>query len=270
MNKLACRYAILRFLPYTETGEFANVGVVLACPATGFFGFKLETRRYARFTHFFRELDRQVYIRAINAFKNELERVRKVHEHARDEVLRDVFTALIHPREAILRFGEPRAKLVNDPAQALEQLYEHYVEHDFVHHEAHEKEMEHKVQQIIKGLVLDNPFREERVGDDEYAVRFPFVQVVGDHPRKIIKPFFLAQEETTAIFNHGDLWIGKLKRLKQRRMLPKNVLFTVQSPEKGDRKRFGAFDDVLKELENYAEIAMVGNKADITQFAERT
>ena len=54
MNKLACRYAILKFLPYTETGEFANVGVVLACPATGFFGFKLETRRYARFTDFFR------------------------------------------------------------------------------------------------------------------------------------------------------------------------------------------------------------------------
>ncbi len=70
LNKLACRYAILRFLPYTETGEFANVGVVLACPATGYFGFKLETRRYA-------------------------------------------FTALIHPREAILRFGDARVTTIS-------------------------------------------------------------------------------------------------------------------------------------------------------------
>lgn len=32
MNKLACQYAVVRFLPYAETGEFANVGVALACP----------------------------------------------------------------------------------------------------------------------------------------------------------------------------------------------------------------------------------------------
>ncbi|MGH8147921.1 MAG: DUF3037 domain-containing protein, partial [Rhodanobacteraceae bacterium] len=27
MNRLACQYAVIRFLPYAETGEFANVGV---------------------------------------------------------------------------------------------------------------------------------------------------------------------------------------------------------------------------------------------------
>lgn len=268
MNKLACRYAILRFLPYTETGEFANVGVVLACPATGYFGFKLETRRYARLTHFFRELDRQVYLRAIGAFRDELERLRKVNEQVRDTALRDAFTAMLHPREAILRFGEARALLTGDPAQAVEQLFARYVEHDFVQHEAHEKEMEHKVQQMIKGLALEHPFREERVGDDEYAVRFPFVQVVNDRPKKIIKPFFLAQEDSNAIFNHGDAWLAKLKRLKHRHALPKHVLFTVKGPEKGDRKRLGAFNEVSKELENYADVARAVDKAEILRFVE--
>jgi len=29
MKKFACQYAIVRFLPYLETGEFANVGIVM-------------------------------------------------------------------------------------------------------------------------------------------------------------------------------------------------------------------------------------------------
>jgi hypothetical protein len=28
-----CKYSIIRFLPYTETGEFANIGIVLYVPA---------------------------------------------------------------------------------------------------------------------------------------------------------------------------------------------------------------------------------------------
>lgn len=269
MNKLACRYAILRFLPYTETGEFANVGVVLACPVTGFFGFKLETRRASRFTKFFRGLDRNVYLRAIDAFRNELERVRAAYKNASDSALRDAFTALIHPREAILRFGDARVTLVADPEHALQQLYARYVEHDFVRDESHEREMERRVQQVIKGLLVAHPFREERVGDDDFAVRFPFVQVVNNRPTKIIKPFFLAQNETADIFNHGDVWLGKLKRLRQRRLLPDNVLFAIESPEESDGKRFQAYDDVRKELSDYAEVTMARNEASIVNFAQR-
>lgn len=36
MKKFACQYAIDRFLPYMETGEFANVGIVMLCPDAGF------------------------------------------------------------------------------------------------------------------------------------------------------------------------------------------------------------------------------------------
>ena len=38
MSKLACQYALLRFRPFVETGEFANVGVVRkALPASVLF-----------------------------------------------------------------------------------------------------------------------------------------------------------------------------------------------------------------------------------------
>src|SRR5690554_2694543 len=75
MKRIACQYVIVRFMPYVETGEFANVGVVMISPRDRYFGFKLETRRYARLTSFFKDLEGRLYRSAIYAVKQELERV---------------------------------------------------------------------------------------------------------------------------------------------------------------------------------------------------
>ncbi|WP_413913220.1 DUF3037 domain-containing protein [Candidatus Skiveiella danica] len=39
-------------MPFVETGEFANVGVVMFAPTARYFGFKLLGGRYARVTNF--------------------------------------------------------------------------------------------------------------------------------------------------------------------------------------------------------------------------
>ena len=70
MNKLACQYALLRFRPFVETGEFANVGVVLMCPEGRFFGFKL-LKKYGRITKFFHQLDSKVYLTGKALFTDE-------------------------------------------------------------------------------------------------------------------------------------------------------------------------------------------------------
>ena len=82
MKLVACRYAVVQFAPYRETGEFANAGVVLMCPETGYFGFKLQTRRTKRITDFFDELPRSFYVRAVKAMEDELQRVAGVVAHA--------------------------------------------------------------------------------------------------------------------------------------------------------------------------------------------
>ena len=71
MTKFACQYALLRFRPFAETGEFANVGIVLLAPEARFFGFKL-LNRYGRITQFFKELDKKVYLNGRGLFKEEL------------------------------------------------------------------------------------------------------------------------------------------------------------------------------------------------------
>ncbi len=77
MSFFACRYAVVQFLPYAETGEFANVGIALLCPDTGYFGFRLQNaRRTKRITGFFERLDRSIYVRALDLFQQELGRVK--------------------------------------------------------------------------------------------------------------------------------------------------------------------------------------------------
>lgn len=133
----ACHYAIARFMPFVETGEFANVGVVLFAPKARYFGFQLLGRRYARVTNFFDQFDGQVFRVALRQFGDELQRVKDLmNGHGTDQKARrlDPNGAIAHwlevvkPRETMLRFGEPRVVLARAPEQQLPALYAHYVE----------------------------------------------------------------------------------------------------------------------------------------------
>ena len=84
--------------------------VFLQKAQTGYFDFKLQTKRHARITAFFAALKADVYREALNAIETELERIQRLVIElpagpARADRIRDLITALTHPREAIVRFG---------------------------------------------------------------------------------------------------------------------------------------------------------------------
>jgi len=74
--KHACQYAIVHFLPYIETGEFANIGVVLFCQEKCFFDFRLLQKGRSRITHFFDKLEPEIFIQGKKLFEKELIRIR--------------------------------------------------------------------------------------------------------------------------------------------------------------------------------------------------
>lgn len=253
MNKFACRYAIIQFQPYSETGEFANVGVVLTCPETGFFDFKLQARRYAHITAFFDELNADVYRSVIKAIQTELERIRAVvsalpASGARADQIRNLLTSLTHPREAMVRFGPVRPLLTQAPAPELAQLFEHYVNRAFATPEYVEHTLTRRIQLLLEGLQLPAPFKIERIGDEQIHANFPLVQRRDDHLAKVIKPFNLSQDEPNRIFDHGDAWLQKVRRLRKRNLLPADVLFAVAAPLAADTKRFMAYSEICDEL----------------------
>ena len=277
MNKLACQYALLRFRPFVETGEFANVGVVLLCPEGRFFGFKL-LKKYGRITKFFHQLESKVYLNSKALFIEELQRVGQyMRSNALDGRKRvvdipfavNLFAELTRMRDAMLHFDERRIVLADDPKVKLNELFDYYVERNFVTKAYQERLLENSVRRLLsKG---NNPigtqYFQGKVGTADFVVNFPFVHKKREVADRVIKPLYLAQEDSTKVLNHGGLWVDKVRRLEKRRALPKNVLFPLAAP-KYESKAFRAYEEIRQDLVDAGvEVALVSDEQRILAFA---
>lgn len=255
MKKFACQYALLRFRPFVETGEFANVGIVMMAPEARFFGFRL-LKHYGRITKFFHQLDRKVYLDGKRLFKEELDRftgeLRRLALDGRKtqpdiQLARNLFTELVRPREAMLQFAEQRVVLADNPKEKLGELFDHYVERNFVTKEYQERLLESTVRKLLSRGQMSTKYQREKIGTPDFAVNFPFVLMTEGKAERIIKPLYLAQGDTTKILNHGGQWVDKVRRLRKRNALPKDVLFPITAPQAGTNA-YDAFTEIRDDL----------------------
>lgn len=276
MNKTPCQYAIVRFTPYVETGEFANVGVVMMAPQARYFGFKLLTRRHGRITKFFEELDAKVFRHAMFELKDELERVHAVLKgHGFDRRLKNndvefakrLFAEVLRTRETIVRFGEPRVVLADDPKNTLNELFAYYVERNFVTKEYRETVLEKGLRQLFFKNHIGERFHRTKVGDDEFNVTFPFVELRNERPTKIIKPLNLAQGETTKILEHGSIWEFRVRKLQQRQAIPGRMLFAFEGPEEHGVRAKACQEAVGMLRETGATVLPYTDRVEILEFA---
>jgi len=257
MKKTPCLYAIVRFTPFVETGEFANVGIILMAPAQCHFAFRLMIQKHSRVTHFFEQLDAQVFKATMKHLRDELERVVGVlRQHGFDkrykfndvEFVRSLFAEIVRPREAVIKFSTPRALLADDLTAALNDLYAHYVERSFVTREYHENVLERGLRKWLFEARLAERFEHIKIGDDDYHVAFPFVEQRDHQPLKAIKPLHLAHEQPTKIIEHGGQWLMRIKQLRKRGLLPEQVLFAVQGPTTNDARE-RAYEDIVGDIQ---------------------
>lgn len=117
-------YSILKFTPCVDTGEFAAVGVVLCCPALGYFGHHTNTSQFERVDRFFAHLDPALVRQATRYMAAELDRVEALARSLDQVALRNLFQETVKPREGMARFSETRAiVLTTPPQQELQALY---------------------------------------------------------------------------------------------------------------------------------------------------
>ena len=275
----ACRYAIVRFMPYPETSEFANVGIVLMCPTAKFFGFKMLGRSVRRITDFFNELDTAVFKNARQLFEKDLNRIQLMVEHAfagfglksnTMAYVDGIFNELLRPKEAIMYLAEPRAVLTSsDPALKLNELFEYYVARSFAAKLPYERLIEKKIQNILSSVELTGKFQKMEIGDDQYHTKFPFVYVdQNKNPLRAIKALNLAHDDAVKLFDHGWDWVGKVKMLRKANILPEHVLFATERPNDAFGHRALAYAEVKQELERYdVQVVSTENEDKIIEFA---
>ena len=276
MKRVPCQYAIVRFTPFIETGEFANAGIIMISPQERYFGFKLLNRRYRRITQFFAELEPKVFRSAMRDLGNELERVHdllKAHGFDRRLKLNDIdfaqgiFAEVIRRRESIICFSKPRVVLAEDPKEKIKELFSFYVERDFVTKEYRETVLEKRVRTLLYKAHIGDRFVREKVGDDEYKVAFPFVELFDHRPAKVIKPLNLAQDDSSKILEHGGKWIFRVQELKKRHALPEKVLFAVDGPTH-EGSRHNAYHEAVEMLtETGVTVFPCRNTERIVDFA---
>ena len=120
-TQAVCNYALLQFLPYPETGEFVNVGVLVACMQPCLLHFTGAQKMSERVKAMFPRQSEQAYADAMAALQTDMERAKS---SVRDpKTCQLIFGELVRRRESIFRFGEVRTILTNEPRQLVEDLF---------------------------------------------------------------------------------------------------------------------------------------------------
>jgi hypothetical protein len=268
MNRQVCKYNIIRFQPFAETEEFANIGVVLFATASKRLEFRLlESRQHKRITDFFDPLAKDVFGYAVKIVKAEIERIQKFYDNG-GRVDVDLYAELIRSREDIVRFGESRVLFCEDPIRQVEKLFEHYVQHSFANEPGYEEKMKMQLKDLLVSHNLGDVYKQAVIGEvDRYKVTFPFVRK-SDH-RKAIKPIQFLHDDPTAMIDHGREWLSKVELLTRFNFIaPEEVLFAYRTKTPNDGVGFDPFDEVrnMAEKLGVTMIDMVASE-EIVKFA---
>lgn len=267
--KIACQYAIVRFLPFLETGEFANVGVILFAPKTRFLGYKLAPKAFPRVTRFFNELDAAVYRKAIRGFDTELEEVQKLAIGQTSDDLILFAKEVTRLRESLLRFSELRTVLTDNPQEELEALYARYVGRDFINQEYRENVMTRTIKKQLADCNLEKLYVKYTFKKDLRKVTLPLVNSNPEITR-VMKPLAFDQKDPSKLIEHAELWRNKLDWLLQRGVLKnENILLPIEKPEDTTSSELQeAYNIVAEDLKAlHIEMIDFDNTARIMEFA---
>lgn len=239
--KQLVRYSVIRFMPFAETQEFANVGIVIHAPHIGSVLFKLANKRFSRVTQFFDDLDGQLYANAIEMFWHELQRVQDFAKNMRGKELAAFMDEVTRQREGFLTFSETAVLLTSESlGTVLEMLFQQYVGRSF-------NTKEHRETLLVKNLkkqldkVTRYKYTKSQLNADYMSFELPLV-ATDTLKIKAIKPLSFHQDKPLKLIDHGEFWISRVKHLLNSKTLDaSDFLFAIDRPDFKDQNLDGAF-----------------------------
>ncbi len=271
-NKVQCMYAVVRFMPFAETREFANVGVVVIAPKLGLYDFKLTPQKFSRVTQFFDDLDGVIYKHAIEGFEAELERVRNhlVHNYVQGKDLVDYFKEITRTRESVLHFGEIGTLLTDNVNLTVDKLYDRLIGRNFTAGKEYKEQQMIRVlkNQLTTNLPKDVRYTKQNIKAGMFDISMPLVTKINSNYR-IIRPLAFEQKNVLQAMEHGETWINRLKKLINFEVIEaKRALFALEKPVNRKLEFMKVYEDVYGEIESLGAVAEnFSETASIIKFA---
>ncbi|QSR35579.1 hypothetical protein CFI10_11325 [Marinobacterium iners] len=269
MVKHACQYKIVRFAPFAETEEFANIGIVLFCPASARLEFKFANARFGRVTTFFEGLEADVYKNVIYGLRNEFTRIQNLLAQESKHTAQAVFTELTRTKGGVVQFSDMRAVLTGDVTCQLDMLFDHYVNRSFNTPVYREKVLERNVKESLKRLSLDRVYKKAGLSAGLYEITLPFVRQTGNQTKGAIKPLAFDQKTTGKAVEHADLWLSRAEHLISNSIDAGSLMFALDISHTEDerlRDYLKMFQDKLEDIGIHT--ADTSDSRSIAEFAQ--
>lgn len=247
-----CLYSIVRYSPYPETEEFANVGVVVCAPKENFFDFMITNRNDSRVRRFFH--DDCIFPIAKDAFFRELGFAKNTAlEISGAQTFSQFFHYFTARRESIFHFSQARVVLSNNPREEMKKIYDRYVNHSDYTKARREEVLAKELKTSIDRIdALKNMFRNQTINGTLAKFSMPLVAKKSDVISRAIKPLAFEQSEPGKMMEHGDTWVMRVTRAAEEKLLEvKDVLFTIEEPLSPTLAQVKVLDSIKLNLDKH-------------------
>lgn len=119
-------YAVIRFLPYRDIGEFINIGIILH-GSDGSFSSRVVEETYPRVNNVFTLLPEGLFSQHLQLLNNELARIEKIAYNSNIEKQKKLFKITTEPSEGVFTYSQPGTISAQSSKFAINELFIRYV-----------------------------------------------------------------------------------------------------------------------------------------------
>ncbi len=276
MKPTAYLHGTIELVPYADQGEFVIVGVFAVDPGGRTLHWRLQKpTKTTRLSGFFPEIDCKQFRETLKHLNEEWRDLgaqinkgigtRTLEFAEMDGGL--LFRTLTQPRGGNLRY-QARGTVMDSSIEAwLDRRFRTLVLREAEVAEApEEKRLTDEVRQQLRDWKVAKTWKEALVGREAYHARFPFTYRQGpDEPVvRAIKPLHLAGPSPVQILDHGDVWLQKIRRLRQFHEAPEVLVFPLAFPQRHDTPHYENARLVADDLQREGvEVLDAGNLVDL-------
>lgn len=223
------KYSIIRFRPFAETEEFANIGVIAIDGSSGRIDFQLAPKRFTRIRQFFEDNAYIAYAHAIDLLTVELPRSSEYLPAFHGTDAGKIFSEIVRPRESSIVFSSARVLQSNLCLEDLvRSLFGRFVKREIANDNP-EHLLTKDIRQALHNIGFRH-FRNVRIEDDVIPVTFPLAY--RGQELRAIKPLSFSQKNPMSVVDYGAHWRKRLSYVLERgRVKQGNILIAVDGPE---------------------------------------